>query len=321
MHRTCFVKCDACPWAEGKAFPASSWKITCKSLFNINYSTLSGPGSVVGIATGYGLDGPGIESQWGWDFPHLSRPVLGPTQPPVQWVPGLFRGGKEWPGRDADPSPPYSAVGHERVVVYLYSPCGPYGLYRASVPEQGCTLPFFLQYFELKCVDPDSRKFGITVHSAAWNQRRASEGSSCYGRVKPSTLFVIKLLLSSLADVAGAVLNRIDSAFPRNVNRNLLSHKALITQKAVIWSCLFSQWIRLLTLSWLPLYFLFSFQIMMMMINVVIIIIIDKDNRPAEDFDPSTAVSAVRWAVILSILQVTVWDLKFWQPCRLVFRY
>jgi hypothetical protein len=38
----------------------------------------SGPGSSVGIATGYGLDGPGIESQWGRDFPHLSRLALGP---------------------------------------------------------------------------------------------------------------------------------------------------------------------------------------------------------------------------------------------------
>jgi len=44
------------------------------------------PGSVVSIATGYGLEGPGIESWWGGgqDFPHLSIPALGPTQPPVQ---------------------------------------------------------------------------------------------------------------------------------------------------------------------------------------------------------------------------------------------
>jgi hypothetical protein len=29
------------------------------------------------------------------------------------------------------------------VELYLYSPYGPYGLYRASVPVQGCALPFF----------------------------------------------------------------------------------------------------------------------------------------------------------------------------------
>ena len=42
--------------------------------------------SVIGIATLCGLDGPGIESWWGRDFPHLSRPALRPTQPPAQWV-------------------------------------------------------------------------------------------------------------------------------------------------------------------------------------------------------------------------------------------
>ena len=51
-----------------------------------------GPGSVVGIATAYGLDGPEIESGWGEDFPHLSRPALRLTQPPVQWVSGLSPG-------------------------------------------------------------------------------------------------------------------------------------------------------------------------------------------------------------------------------------
>ena len=44
------------------------------------------------IATRCGLDGPGIESQCRRDFPHPSRPALWPTQPPIQWVPGLPRG-------------------------------------------------------------------------------------------------------------------------------------------------------------------------------------------------------------------------------------
>jgi hypothetical protein len=53
------------------------------------YILFRGPGSVVGIATAYGLEGPGIESWWGRDFLHLSRPTLRPTWPPVPWVLGL----------------------------------------------------------------------------------------------------------------------------------------------------------------------------------------------------------------------------------------
>ena len=52
---------------------------------------LHGPGSSVVTATDYGLDGPGIEFRWGVIF-RPSRPVLGPTQHPVQWVPGSYRG-------------------------------------------------------------------------------------------------------------------------------------------------------------------------------------------------------------------------------------
>ena len=48
-------------------------------------------GNLVSIANGYGLDGPGIESPGMGDFPQLSKPSLRPTQPPVQWVPGLPR--------------------------------------------------------------------------------------------------------------------------------------------------------------------------------------------------------------------------------------
>jgi len=48
----------------------------------------------VGIATRYGLDGPEIESRWRHDFPCPTRPALGPTQPPIQRVPGLSGGGK-----------------------------------------------------------------------------------------------------------------------------------------------------------------------------------------------------------------------------------
>jgi hypothetical protein len=53
-----------------------------------------GRDSSVGIVTRYGLEGPGIGSQWGRDFLYPSRQALGLTQPPilVQWVTGLSRG-------------------------------------------------------------------------------------------------------------------------------------------------------------------------------------------------------------------------------------
>ena len=50
-----------------------------------------GPGNSVGIATDYGLDGSG-SNPGGDEIFRPYRPALGPTQLPVQWVPGLSRG-------------------------------------------------------------------------------------------------------------------------------------------------------------------------------------------------------------------------------------
>ena len=66
------------------------------------------PGSSVGIATDYGLDGPGSNPGGDENF-CPSRLTLGSTQPPVKWVPGLSRG-KQRLGRAADHSPPSSAA-------------------------------------------------------------------------------------------------------------------------------------------------------------------------------------------------------------------
>jgi hypothetical protein len=66
---------------------------------------MNGPGSSVSIATGYGLDGPGIESRWGWDFSHTSRPAHASSS---TMGTGSFPGVKR-PGRGADHPPPASA--------------------------------------------------------------------------------------------------------------------------------------------------------------------------------------------------------------------
>jgi hypothetical protein len=80
MNRSCIVR---------------SMSETCQSAEQVNKEYVQmwrGPDSSVGIATRYGLEDPGIESRWWRDFPHPSRPTLGPAQPPIQWVSGLSRG-------------------------------------------------------------------------------------------------------------------------------------------------------------------------------------------------------------------------------------
>ena len=89
--------------------------------FKSIYEHIMGRHSSVGIATRYGLDGPGIESRWGQDF---SAPVqTGPGAHSVSYTmgTGYLYGGKA-AGRGADHPPPSSAVVEGRVELYICSP-------------------------------------------------------------------------------------------------------------------------------------------------------------------------------------------------------
>ena len=75
------------------------------------------------MATGYGLDGLGMESRWGASF---SAPVqTGPGAHPASYT----KGNASFPGvkrqeRGVDHPPPTSAAVKERVGLYLYSLSG-----------------------------------------------------------------------------------------------------------------------------------------------------------------------------------------------------
>ena len=71
-----------------RSFDCQNWR----KIFSCVYCVIVSRDCSVGIETRYGLHGPGIESPWRRDFPHPSKTPLGPTQPPIQWTPGLSQG-------------------------------------------------------------------------------------------------------------------------------------------------------------------------------------------------------------------------------------
>ena len=89
-----------------------------------------------------GLGGPGIESRWGARF---SAPVqTGPGAHPASCTMGTVSLPGVKSGRGVTLTPHCLLVLWSRKsrAISLF-PYGPYGLYRASVLVQGCTLPFF----------------------------------------------------------------------------------------------------------------------------------------------------------------------------------
>jgi len=85
-----------CVWVrqseEDRQSEKQGMSFTHQGQSNLLCSQTVGRESSVVLETRYGLYGPRIESRWGRDFPHLSRPALESTQPPIQWVPGLSQG-------------------------------------------------------------------------------------------------------------------------------------------------------------------------------------------------------------------------------------
>ena len=95
-----------CPGIETPPQRLEAATEPCHGHFFVNtVMHLRGPGSVVGMATGYGLDGPGIESRWGARF---SAPVqTGPGAHPASCTMGngFFPGVKSGRGVNLTPHP------------------------------------------------------------------------------------------------------------------------------------------------------------------------------------------------------------------------
>jgi hypothetical protein len=93
--------------------------LTCLVVVFSHGTSFYGPGSVVGIATAYWLDGSGIESRWGGEIFRTS-PVW-PWGPPSLLYNAyqVFPEGKVQLGCDAKPSPLSSAEVKNRAIILL----------------------------------------------------------------------------------------------------------------------------------------------------------------------------------------------------------
>ena len=103
------------------------------------YYIIRGPGSVVGIATDYGLDGPGIESRWGRDFPLVQT---GPGAHPASCTMGTG----SFPGVKCGRGVLLTTQPLGRVELYLYPPLG----HNRTCKGVALPLPFYINIITIK---------------------------------------------------------------------------------------------------------------------------------------------------------------------------
>jgi hypothetical protein len=99
------------------------WRVQITNLLStvIAQSVLRWPmGCTIGVLGFDSRRGLGI-----FLFTTASRTALGPTQPPIQWVPGALSLEVKRPGREADHSPLSRAEVKECVDLYLHTPATP----------------------------------------------------------------------------------------------------------------------------------------------------------------------------------------------------
>jgi hypothetical protein len=104
----------------------------------------------------YGLDDRGFESRQGLGiflFTTASRSALGPSQTPIQWVPGALSLEVKRLGLEADHLPPIGAEVKECVEVYIHSPNTPSWRDAQLNKKAQRHLYFYLYpYFSLLCL-------------------------------------------------------------------------------------------------------------------------------------------------------------------------